>query len=297
MSLPTVAAPAERPPVAPAPAAARRATVPAVVGALFVTGFAVLALLADRIAPFRATELAGRSLVPPGGRHLLGTNVLGQDIASQLVLGTRASLTVAVIAGAGTVLLGGLVGVAAGWFGGWVDVTLMRLTDVVLVLPRLPLLLLVGALTGGKLSVIALVIAATFWPLTARILRSQVLSLRGRTNVIAATGFGAGSWHQLRRHILPELSLLALAELIPAMARAVTLQAGLAFLGVGDPSRPTWGGMMRDALRYRGLFVTPAWKWWLVPPVLAIVTLVAGIALIGIAAETRLRPRLSRHRA
>jgi ABC-type dipeptide/oligopeptide/nickel transport system permease subunit len=276
-------------------ASARRATVPAVVGTLFVAFFVVLFLFGDHLARFRATELAGQPLVPPGGRHLLGTNLLGQDVASQLVLGARASLSVAVIAGVGTVVLGGLIGVTAGWFGGWVDATLMRLTDVVLVLPRLPLLLLVGALTGGKLSVLALVIAATFWPLTARILRSQVLTLRARTNVTAATGFGAGSWHQLRRHILPELSLLGIAELVPAMERAVTLQAGLAFLGVGDPTQPTWGGMMRDAIRYRGLFVTQAWKWWLVPPVLAIVSLVAGIAVIGTAAETRLRPRLSRH--
>jgi ABC-type dipeptide/oligopeptide/nickel transport system permease subunit len=220
---------------------------------------------------------------------------LGQDVLSQVILGARVSVEVALLAGLGSVLIGGLVGVTAGWFGGWTDTVLMRVTDLVLVLPRLPLLLLVGALTGGTPATLGLVIALTFWPVTARVLRSQVLTLRSRTHVRAATGFGAGSWHQLRVHILPDLALLGVAELIPASARAVVLQAGLAFLGVGDPSQPSWGSITRDAVNYRGLFVTPAWKWWLLPPVAAVVALVVGITLLGTAAERRLSPRLGRH--
>ncbi|GAC1534400.1 MAG: ABC transporter permease [Acidimicrobiales bacterium] len=268
-----------------------------VVGGLIITVFGLAFVFGTRVAPYRATALAGGSLEAPGGRHLLGTNLLGQDLASQLILGTRASLTVALLAGAGTVAVGGAVGVVAGWFKGWCDAVLMRVTDLVLVLPKLPLLLLLGALTGGSVSVLAVFIAATFWPVTARILRSQVLTLRARTHVRAATGFGAGTWHQLRRHILPDVALLAVAEFIPAAGRAVALQAGLAFLGVGNPTTPSWGAMMRDALTYHGLFVTRAWQWWLVPPVLAIVALVLAITLIGTAAESRLSPRVSRHRA
>jgi ABC-type dipeptide/oligopeptide/nickel transport system permease subunit len=114
--------------------------------------------------------------------------------------------------------------------------------------------------------------------------------------VRAAAGFGAGTWHQLRRHILPDITLLAVAELIPAAARAVVLQAGLAFLGVGSPTEPSWGSITRDAINYRGLFLTPAWKWWLLPPIAAVVILVIGITLLGTAAERRLTPRLVRHR-
>jgi peptide/nickel transport system ATP-binding protein/peptide/nickel transport system permease protein len=264
-------------------------------GGAFVATFVVLAAFGDRLAPYRATALAGRSLQPPGSGHLLGTNLLGQDVFSQLLVGARVSVQVAVLAGVGSVLVGGIVGVVAGWFGGLTDAALMRFTDVVLVLPRLPLLLLVGALTGGSATSLGIVIALTFWPVTARVLRSQVLTLRTRTHVRAATGFGAGTWHQLRVHVLPDLALLAVAELIAAAARAVVLQAGLAFLGVGSVSRPSWGTMTRDAIGYRGLFVTPAWKWWLVPPVVAVVVLVMGIALLGTAAETRLSPRLARH--
>lgn len=274
---------------------ARRILMRGGVGAVILAIYVIVLALGSRLAPFRATELAGRSLESPGGAHLLGTNVLGQDIASQLILGARASLLVALLAGAGTVLLGGAVGVLAGWFPGWFDAVLMRATDLVLVIPKLPLLLLVGALTGGSVAGLSVVISLLFWPVAARILRSQVLSLRTRTHVRAATGFGAGTWHQLRRHILPDLALLTVAEFIPAAARAVSLQAGLAFLGVGDPTEPSWGAMIRDAVAFRSLFVTEAWKWWLAPPVLALILLVLGITLLGTSAERRFSPRVARH--
>jgi ABC-type dipeptide/oligopeptide/nickel transport system permease subunit len=265
------------------------------VGGVVVGAFAVLAALGGTLAPYRPSAITGATLQAPGTGHLLGTNGIGQDVATQLILGTRVSLVVAVLAGVGTVALGGIVGIGAGWSRGWVDAVLMRFTDVVLVLPKLPLLLLVGALTGGSVVALAGLIAATFWPMTARILRSQVLTLRSRTHIRAATGFGAGSWYQLRHHILPDLGLLLIADLIPAAGRAVALQAGLAFLGVGNPAQPSWGAMMRDALNYPYLFETSAWLWWLVPPVLCIMALVIGVTLLGTAAETRVSPRLARH--
>lgn len=291
MSVSSVALPVGR----PRTRSARRAGLASVAGAAFVLTFVVLAVFGHRLAPYRATALSGTSLQPPGAKHLLGTNLLGQDVLSQLILGTRVSVEVALLAGVGTVLVGGLVGVSAGWFGGWADAVLMRVTDVVLVLPRLALLLLVGALTGGSATTIGIVIAVTFWPVTARVLRAQVLSIRSRTHVRAASGFGAGTGHQLRHHVLPDLGLLGAAELIRAAAQAVVVQAGLAFLGVGRVTEPSWGTITRDAVSYRSLFVTPAWKWWLVPPVAAVVVLVFGITLIGTAAERRLSPRLARH--
>ena len=291
MTLPAVVLPVPR----IRPVSRTKARVAGVAGTIFVGTFVVLFLFGDQLAPYRATALSGQSLEAPSSGHVLGTNLLGQDVASQLILGARVSLTVAVLAGLGTVLVGGIIGVIAGWFRGWVDAVLMRVTDVILVLPKLPLLLLVGALTGGSATTLSIVIAATFWPVTARILRSQVLTLRTRVHVRAATGFGAGPWHQLRQHILPDLALLSIAELIPAASRAVAFQAGLAFLGVGDPTEPSWGAMIRDAIAFRSLFLTPAWKWWLVPPILAVVILVTGITLLGTAGERRLSPRVSRH--
>jgi peptide/nickel transport system permease protein len=284
-----------RPPAAE-PLTGRWTKVAGGAGGLVLTVYVGLLFFGSQLAPFRGTELAGRSVEPPGGDHLLGTNILGQDLASQLILGVRPSLLVALFAGAGTVLLGGLLGILAGWFPGWVDSVLMRVTDLVLIIPKFPLLLLIGALTGGSVFGLSVVISLLFWPTAARILRSQVLTLRTRTHVRAATGFGAGTWHQLRRHILPDLTLLSVAEFIPAAGRAVGLQAGLAFFGVGDPSQPSWGSMIRDAIAFRGVFITDAWKWWLVPPVAALVLLILAITLLGTAAENRLSPRVARHR-
>lgn len=284
-----------RPPRPPSQASSRSTSIGGIIGAAIIAVYVVLLLFGGTLAPFRATELAGQSLVAPNATNRLGTNILGQDILSQLILGAKASLTVALLAGIGTVLLGGIVGVIAGWFRGWVDAVLMRFTDLVLVVPKLPLLLLIGALSGGSVLGLSILISVLFWPTAARILRSQVLTLRTRTHVRAATGFGAGTWHQLRRHILPDLALLSVAEFIPAAGRGVGLQAGLAFLGVGDPTLPSWGGMIRDAVAFPSLFITPAWKWWLVPPVVALVGLIVGITLLGAAAERRLSPRLARH--
>lgn len=277
------------------PVSARAARRAGWVGGSILAAFAFLFVFGGRLAPYRATELSGPSLQAPDGKHFLGTNLIGQDIGSQLILGARVSLTIALLAGVGTILLGGAVGVLAGWFPGWPNAVLMRVTDLVMVLPKLPLLLLVGALTGGSVVSLAIVISAVSWPTTARILRSQVLSVRTRTHVRAARGFGATAWHQMRQHVLPDIALLSVAEFVPAASRAVGLQAALAFLGVGDPTQPSWGGMIRDATNFRSLFLTEAWKWWLVPPVVMLVGLIISITLVATAAEYRLSPRVARH--
>ena len=265
-------------------------------GLILVGLVAVLAVAAPWISPYRVTALAGRPLEAPSLSHLLGTNAVGQDLASQLLSGARASLFVAVVAGGATVALGALVGMVAGWRGGRIDALLMRVTDVVLVTPRLPLLILAGAYAGGDLLTVALIIAATFWPPTARVVRSQVLSLRQRAHVTAAVGFGAGTVHVMRRHVLPEVGLILAAELVTAAARAVVLEAGLAFLGLGDPTRSSWGSIIREALGFNALFYTSSWAWWLVPPVVCVSLLLLGITFLGLTLEQRLNPRLVRHR-
>lgn len=265
------------------------------IGGTVVGIVVVVAVLAPLLAPHRPTALAGRPLQPPGWSHPLGTNGVGQDLWSQLLLGARVSLLIAVLAGVGTLLVGALVGLVAGWVGGRTDAGLMRITDVVLAIPRLPLLIVVGAYLGPTLVNISVVIALTFWPAGARVVRSQVLSLRRRAHLTAAVGFGATTWHALRRHIIPEVGLILAAGLVASAERAVMLEAGLAFLGLGDPTRTSWGAIMRDALDFRALFYTQAWQWWLVPPVAALTLLLLGITFLGIGLEERVNPRLSRH--
>lgn len=265
------------------------------VGGLLVGAVAVVAVAGPSFAPFRVTELAGRPLEGPSLTHLLGTNSVGQDVASQLVAGARVSLFVALVAGGGTLLLGAVIGIVAGWLGGRIDALLMRLVDVVLVIPKLPLLIVAGAYVGPSLGGIAVIIALTSWPPSARVLRSQVLSLRRRAHLRAALGFGAGTLRMLRHHVVPELGLILVSGLVAAAGRAVSLEAGLAFLGLGDPTRASWGSIMRDALDFSGLFYTRAWTWWMVPPVVAIGVLLIGVTFLGIAVEQRVNPRLARH--
>jgi peptide/nickel transport system permease protein len=285
---------------APPPAAvraSRRVRLPGVgwVGLAIVAAFVAVGIAGPALAPYGVHALAGDQLARPGGAHLLGTNSVGQDVFSQMLVGTRVSLLVALLAGGGTLLIGATVGMLAGWLGGRVELVLMRVVDVFLVVPRIPLVVVVAAYAGSSLPVIAAIIAATSWPPSARVIRSQVLSLRGRAHLRASTGFGAGTFHVLRRHVVPELSLLLTAGLVAAVERAIALEAGLAFLGLGDPSRESWGAIMRDALAFEALFFTPAWWWWLLPPVVALCILLLGVTLIGVALEERINPRLARH--
>lgn len=265
------------------------------VGVAVIAAFVLLAVLAPVLTGFRPIELAGEPLESPSATHPLGTNLVGQDVASQMLHGTRVSLFIAVAAGLGTVLIGALVGVVAGWAGGMTDAVLMRVVDLVLVVPSLPLLIVLGAYAGPSLYTIALVIAVVSWPPSARVVRAQVLSLRERAHLQAATALGGGTVHVLRRHVVPEVGLILAATLVGAASRAVMMEAGLAFLGLGDPTRSSWGGVMRDALAFDALFDTSAWQWWLLPPAVAVTLLLLGMTFVGIGVEQRINPRLSRH--
>lgn len=260
------------------------------VGLGIVGTFALLAVVAPWLAPYRVTALAGDPLEAPSLQHLLGTNSVGQDMASQLLAGARTSLWVAVVAGGGTVVIGSLVGGIAGWTGGMADAVAMRLADVILVVPAVPLLIVIGAYTSPSLGSISVIIALTSWPVFARIVRAQVLSLRQRAHIRAAVGFGATTARILRGHIVPELTPVLVAALVGAAERAIIIEAGLAFLGLGS-GNVSWGSAIRDALAFRGLFFTDAWSWWLLPPVVAISLVLVGVALVGTAIDERFDPR------
>lgn len=285
-------APAEQP---PAPTRRRRRPGIGWLGVVFLAVFLGMALFAPRLAGYRVTELAGEPLESPSASHALGTNLVGQDVASQIVFGARMSLFMAVVAGGLTVFAGALVGMIAGWAGGRTDAVLMRVVDLFLVIPSLPLLIVLGAYAGPSMTAIALIVAATAWPPSARVIRSQVLSLRRRAHLQASVGFGARNAHVLWRHVMPEVGLIAAASFVGAAGRAVMMEAGLAFLGLGDPTRASWGRLMRDALDFDALFNTSAWQWWLIPPAVCITFFLLGLTFLGVALEQRINPRLARH--
>lgn len=263
-------------------------------GATLVGGFTVAALLAPLLAPYDPEALAGSGLEPPSAEHLLGTNLIGQDILSRLVWGARSVLTVAVATATLAVIVGVLVGVGAALLGGLVDELAMRAVDVVLALPNLPLVILVAALSGANRVVLILVMAFLFWAPISRIVRSQALSLRHRGFVAAAQGFGGGVFYQIRRHLVPALGPIIVAEFVAFAGNAVSLEASAAFLGLGDPTGVSWGSMVSNALATPGIYFTPAWMWWVLPPGFAITLAILGFAFLGVGLEPIINPRSGR---
>jgi peptide/nickel transport system permease protein len=264
----------------------------AALGTAVLILFVMVALAAPLLAPYDPHAFSGQPLERPSASHPLGTNDAGQDIASELIYGARISLIVGLGAALGTVTLGLLVGSVAGYVGGPLDSLLMRLVDVMMTLPRLPLLILLAAFLGSGLPQTIAIISLLFWPATARVIRAQVQSLRQRGYVKMARGFGGGAGYVLRRHILPAIGPLIAFGLIAAAGRAVAMEAGLAFLGLGDPTAKSWGLMMRFALNLPGLLLTDRWLWWLLPPGLSITLLVLALTFVGMGLEERLHPRL-----
>jgi ABC-type dipeptide/oligopeptide/nickel transport system permease subunit len=252
------------------------------------------AVLAPVLAPYDPKDLVGSSLAPPSSRHLLGTNDVGQDIFSQLVWGSRASLLVGVGAATLSTVVGVLIGLIAALRGGLVDVLVMRLVDVFLAMPMLPLLIVVAAFTGTSLVTLIGVVGVMAWPVTARIVRSQALSLRAAGFVDAAQGFGGGLVYVVRRHLVPALGPIVVIGFANVAAMAVMLEAGLAFLGLGDPGRMSWGLVLNRALDHPGIYFSSVWVWWMVPAGAAITVAVLGFTFLGVGLEPRFNPRWSR---
>ena len=183
------------------------------------------------------------------------------------------------------------VGVLAGYYPKRLGVLLMRTVDVVLILPFLPLLIVLAAYLGRSLINTILVIGVLIWAAPARVIRSQVLSLRSREYVLAAQTMGAPDRWVVWRHVLPRTALLATSTFVRAVSTAILLEAALSFLGLGDPIQKSWGSILFWA-QQRGAFLTPAWKWWVLPPGIMIMLASLGFAFIAFAVEERINPRL-----
>ena len=265
------------------------------VGLILVLSLVLVAVFAPALAPYDPTERVGRPFSRPSAEHPLGTNDIGQDLLSELIFGTRVSLTVGLVAATVALLIGTTVGVLAGFYPRVLGSLLMRGVDIVLILPFLPLLIVLAAYLGRSLINTVLVIGILIWAGSARVIRSQVLSLTQRGYVMAARAMGASDRHLIVRHVLPLTLLLAIGEFVQATAGAILLEASLSFLGLGDPLQKSWGAILYWA-QVRGAFLTPAWQWWVLPPGLMIMAAALGFALIGFALEHRVNPRLRQAR-
>lgn len=264
----------------------------ALVGAVLLGGLLICAVAAPWLAPFDPTERVTRPFARPSGEHWLGADDVGHDLLSMLIHGAQISLFVGVTAALVATVVGTVIGVAAGYLRGIADTVLMRVVDVVLSLPVLPLTIVTGVFAGPGLNTQIAVISAVLWAGMARELRAQVLTLRERDHIQAERAMGAGPVYVLRRHIVPAIVPLVVPQFVLTVKTAILLEASLAFLGLGDISAASWGSMLSMA-HARNAFLTDAWLWWVLPPGLAIAITVLGFALLGNAIEERARPILS----
>ena len=275
-----------------------------VIGLVILLLFAVLAIFPELFVGKLETAVTAtaRGLTAPNAQHIFGSDELGRDMLNLTVHGARISMAIGLLATIITIVVGALIGIVAGYVGGVVDTILMRISDFFLVLPTVVLALilapvvldLIGAdaeLFGMRatLIVIVVVIGLTSWATTARIIRSQVLSLKERMFVDRARVIGAGSGHIMRRHILPNVINLIVAQAVLTFATAVFTETTLAFIGLGDPFAPSWGQILNSA-QDTGAPGLGAW-WYIAPPAASVVLVVLAFTLVGNALDDILNPK------
>jgi peptide/nickel transport system permease protein len=250
-------------------------------------------LLADE-SGLLVTQATGGVLESPSGEYWLGTDDNGRSVLTLLIWGSRVSLFVGLMATAISMVIGTLVGIAAGHYKGWRSTVLFRLTEWVLVIPFLPLAIVLATVLGASLFNIALVIGITSWPGTALLIRAQTLSIEERPFLERARVLGASDWHQMTRHVLPNVMPMVFANTTLTVAIAILTETTLSFLGLGDPLRVSWGSMLDDAFG-AGAITTGAW-WYIIPPGVCVILVVLSFTLIGRALEEIFNPRLKERR-
>lgn len=255
-----------------------------------VIAIAVLAPVLADADGLEVTKATGGVLEGPSGAYPLGTDENGRSVVTLLIWGARVSLFVGILATVISMGIGTAVGIASGFFEGLVARMLFRLTEWFLVLPFLLLAIVVASVLGRSLFNIALVIGITSWASTALLIRSQTLSIKERPYLERARALGAGRWHQMSRHVLPNVMPMVFANTTLTVAIAILSETTLSFLGLGDPTRISWGSMLDDAYDV-GAITTGSW-WFIVPPGVAVVLVVLSFNLVGQALEDVLDPRL-----
>jgi peptide/nickel transport system permease protein len=275
-----------------------------VAGLVILLVFTVLALVPTLlVGPLQtAVTATGQPFEPPSPQHIFGTDQFGRDVLNLTVHGARISMAIGLLATFVTVVVGTLIGLVAGYIGGWTDNGLMRVTDFFLVLPTFVLAIILAPIVleligadaeffgiRATLLVIVVVIGLTSWSTTARILRSQTLSVRERMFVDRARVVGAGSGRIMRRHVFPNVVNLIVAQAVITFAVAVFTETTLAFIGLGDPFAPSWGQILNSA-QSSGAPGLQAW-WYIAPPAVCVVLVVLAFTLVGNALDDILNPK------
>jgi len=264
----------------------------ALTGTIILIFFTLMALFGPFFYSYDPLKIGAVQdvLRPPSAGHLLGTDDMGRDVLANIVVGTRMSMLVGVLATVLSMVIGTIIGLASGYFGKAVDMVLMRITDFFLVIPWMPLMMVLAAILGTSIWNIIVVIGMTSWAGTARVVRAQTLSVRERQFVERAVSLGSGSWHIIGHHILPNVFPLVFANTILVAAGAIISETTLSFLGLGDPGRASWGMMLHYA--FESGAANQGAYWFFLPPGICVVLLVLGFTLTGYAFDEIMNPKL-----
>ncbi len=262
----------------------------ATAGLGIIAFFVALAIASPLVAPYSTTAQTCAVFAAPSARHWFGCDDGGIDVLSEIIWGGRISLIIGFAATMSSMVIGGGVGILSGYFGGWVDITLMRITDYLLVIPDLAFAMVIADVWGPSLLHVIFVIGILEWAATGRIIRAQVKSVKERVYIKRARSIGAGNGRIIFRHILPQVGPLLMANTVLTIAVAIYLETALAFLGLEDPTTTTWGTILEHAFE-RAAVSAGAW-WAIVPDGIVITALIMGCFLLGQAIEDALNPRL-----
>ncbi|HXB50397.1 MAG TPA: ABC transporter permease [Streptosporangiaceae bacterium] len=259
---------------------------------LALTILALTAPLFIHASDLNVVNAPGQPLSPPSARFPLGTDYAGRSIVPLLIWGTRPSLAIAVLATALTMIVGSLIGLLAGHFGGTTARILMAITDWFIALPTLPLAIALAAVLGQGNTSITIAIAVTSWSGTARLIRAQTLAVEARPFIERAKALGARDSQLVFRHVLPNVAPFILVSATLTVSGAIISEVTLAFLGLGNPTDVSWGSMINQAF-FQGAVSAGAW-WYILPPGVAIVIVALAFTMIGRAVENLLNPRMAR---
>jgi peptide/nickel transport system permease protein len=262
----------------------------AAIGLGVLVFFVLLSIVGPYVAPYSSTAQSCAVFAPPSVHHWLGCDDGGIDMLSELMQGGRISLIVGFAATLVAMVIGGGVGILSGYFGGWVDITLMRITDYLLVIPDLVFAMVIADIWGPSLFHVIMVIAILEWTGTARVIRAQVMTVKERVYIKRARATGASHARILWKHILPQMGPLLIANTVLTVAIAIYLETALAFLNLEDPTATTWGTILEHAFE-RSAVASGAW-WAIVPDGICIALVCVGCFLLGQAIEDALNPRL-----
>ncbi len=267
---------------------------PGGIAGILILAIAILvAIFAPLLAPetdLDPTKVTSGVNEPPSAENPLGTDPLGRSVLSLLVWGSRISLLVGVSATLVSMIIGTIMGMAAGHFTGVSNAILMRIIDFFIVVPSLVLAIVLSATMGPGVLTIIIAIGVTSWAGTARLVRSQTLTVESRSYIERAWALGATDWHIINKHVLPAVMPLVMANTTLAVGSAIIAESTLSFLGLGDPNAVSWGAMLKSAFSTGA--ATAGYWWYMLPPGLAIVFVVLGFTLLGRALESIINPTM-----